>query len=44
MPFLEVFSLETISDSLELPLPQTRLLQWASFPGRGTLIKSGTRG
>lgn len=41
MPILEGLSLETISESIELPSPQTRLLQWASFPG-GTPSKSGT--
>lgn len=43
MPTQERLSLGTISDSLELPLPHTHLLQWASFPGRGTLSKSGTK-
>lgn len=44
MPILEGLSLETIADSVELPSPQTRLLQWASLPGGGTPGKSGTWG
>lgn len=36
-------TLEGLSLGDHLPLPQTRLLQWASFPGRGALSKTGTK-